>query len=128
MTDVLDGDVQTLRAALARATDEVRVTLSLPREAARKVLALLDAERTSGAVVVPTRELLTTTEAAALIGVSRPTLMKHVSSGEIDHVMVGSHHRISAASLAAFEQARRKRREKAAADLAAFSNEIGLDD
>ncbi|QAY71604.1 helix-turn-helix domain-containing protein [Xylanimonas protaetiae] len=128
MTDVLEGDVQALRAALARTTGEVHVTLNLPRKAARKVLALPDAERTSGAVVVPARELQTTIEAAALLGVSRPTLMKHVGSGEIDHVMVGSHHRIDAAPLAAFEQARRERRAKAAADLAAFSNEIGLDD
>src|SRR5690606_9235349 len=29
-TDVLEGDVQTLRAALALTTDEVRVTLNLP--------------------------------------------------------------------------------------------------
>lgn len=128
MADVLMDDVQTLRSALAGAGDEVRVTLNLPRSAARKVLALLDAERTSGAVVVPAKELLTTTEAAALLGVSRPTLMKHVDAGEIDHVMVGTHHRISAASLAAFEAARRERRAKAAADLAAFSNEIGLED
>jgi hypothetical protein len=44
------------------------------------VLALLDAERTTGAVVVPIKERFTTTEAATILGLSRPTLMKFVES------------------------------------------------
>jgi hypothetical protein len=74
MSEALAEDVQALRAALADSSDNVNVTLSLPRESAEKVLALLDAERTTGAVVVPVKELFTTTEAATMLGVSRPTL------------------------------------------------------
>ena len=81
MSEMLTGDVEMLRAALARPIDSVSVTLSLPRKIAEKVLALLDAERTTGAVVVPAKELFTTTETATMLGLSRPTLMKLLESG-----------------------------------------------
>ena len=128
MSEMLTGDVEVLRAALARPVDSVNVALSLPRKVAEKVLALLDAERTTGAVVVPTKELFTTTEAAMMLGLSRPTLMKLIESGEIAHVKVGTHHRVPAQALLEFQRARRTRREKAAEALASFSNEIGLVD
>lgn len=128
MSESVAGDVETLRAALHDSTEDVRVTLSLPRKSAEKVLALLDAERTSGAIVVPIKEVFTTTEAATMLGLSRPTLMKLIESGDIDHVKVGTHHRIPAQALLAFQQARHARREKAAEALAEFSNQIGLID
>ena len=117
-----------LRAALARPIDSVSVTLSLPRKIAEKVLALLDAERTTGAVVVPAKELFTTTETATMLGLSRPTLMKLLESGEIAHVKVGTHHRVPAQAILEYQRARRARREKAAEALAAFSNETGFVD
>lgn len=126
MSDALTGDVEVLRTALARPSDSVNVALSLPRKIAEKVLALLDAERTTGAVVVPVKELFTTTEAATMLGLSRPALMKLIESGEIAHVKVGTHHRVPAKALLEFQRARRARREKAAEALAEFSNEIGL--
>lgn len=128
MSEALADDVQALRAALKSSGDDVNVTLSLPRKSAEKVLALLDAERTTGAVVVPIKELFTTTEAATMLGLSRPTLMKLIESGEIDHVKAGTHHRIPAQAILAFQRARQARREKAAEALAEFSNEIGLVD
>ena len=128
MSDVVADDVQALRDALASARDSVSVTLHLPRKSAEKVLALLDAERTTGAVVVPVKELFTTTEAATMLGLSRPTLMKLIDSGELDHVKVGTHHRIPARAILDFQRARRVRREKAAEALADFSNEIGMVD
>jgi excisionase family DNA binding protein len=78
--------------------------------------------------VVPIKELFTTTETSTMLGLSRPTLMKLVESGEIDHVKVGTHHRIPAEAILAFQRARRARRDKAAEALAEFSNEIGLVD
>ena len=128
MSEALAADVQALRAALESSRGSVNVTLSLPRKSAEKVLALLDAERTSGAVVVPIKEVFTTTEAATMLGLSRPTLMKLVESGEIDHIKVGTHHRIPAQAILDFQRARKARRDKAAEALAEFSNEIGLVD
>lgn len=128
MSEPLVDDVQTLRAALDNSTEDVKVTLSLPRKSAEKVLALLDAERTTGAVVIPIKEVFTTTETATMLGLSRPTLMKLIESGEIDHVKVGTHHRVPAQAILDFQQARQARREKAAEALAEFSNQIGLVD
>ena len=129
MSEVLAEDVQALRKALASSRDgDVSVTLSLPRSSAEKVLALLDAERTTGAVVVPIKELFTTTEAATMLGLSRATLMKLVEAGDITHVKVGTHHRIPAEAILQFQRVRKVRREKAAEALAEFSNEIGLVD
>jgi excisionase family DNA binding protein len=128
MSEILTADVEVLRTALNQAADSVSVTLSLPRKIAEKVLALLDAERTTGAVVVPAKELFTTTEAATMLGLSRPTLMKLIESGEISHVKVGTHHRIPAQAILEFQRARSARRGEAAQALAAFSNEIGLVD
>jgi excisionase family DNA binding protein len=128
VSEMLTDDVKALRAALEQSLDSVNVTLSLPRKSAEKVLALLDAERTTGAVVVPAKELFTTTEAATMLGLSRPTLMKLIASGEIAHVKVGTHHRVPAQAILEFQRARRVRREKAAQALASFSNEIGFVD
>lgn len=128
MSQILADDVAALRAALQGAQEQVSVTLELPRGSAEKVLALLDAERTTGAVVVPIKELFTTTEAATMLGLSRPTLMKLIASGEIDHIKVGTHHRVSAQAVLDFQRARAARRAKAAEALAEFSNEIGFVD
>ncbi len=128
MPEPLADDVQTLRAALDNSTEDVTVTLSLPRKSAEKVLALLDAERTTGAVVIPIREVFTTTEAATMLGLSRPTLMKLIESGAIDHVKVGTHHRVPAQAILGFQRARQARRDRAAEALAEFSNQIGLVD
>lgn len=128
MSEPLVDEVQTLRAALDSSLEDVKVTLSLPRKSAEKVLALLDAERTTGAVVIPIKEVFTTTEAATMLGLSRPTLMKLIEAGEIDHVKVGTHHRVPAQAVLDFQRARQARREKAAEVLAEFSNQIGLVD
>lgn len=75
------------------------MTLRLPRDSAKKVLALLDAEQTVGALVVPAKQEFTTTEAAKILGMSRPTLMRMIERRCVDFRMVGEHHRIPASSI-----------------------------
>ncbi|MBK7822180.1 MAG: helix-turn-helix domain-containing protein [Tessaracoccus sp.] len=128
MSEALVDDVRALRAALEEPRDSIDVTLRLPRRSAEKVLALLDAERDAGAMVIPIREMFTTTEAAAMLGVSRPTLMRLIESGEVGHVKVGTHHRVPAQAILEFQRTRRARRDDAAKALAEFSNQIGLVD
>lgn len=99
MSKALNHDAHLLRSRLASGENDIEVTLRLPRETAEKVLALLDAEQGSGAVVIPAKEEFTTTEAAKLLEMSRPTLMKLIHSGRVEFRKVGKHHRIPASAI-----------------------------
>jgi excisionase family DNA binding protein len=66
--------------------------------------------------------VLTTTTAAAMLGLSRPTLMKMIADGEIPSHKVGSHHRLAAEDVLQAKCARRHRQR------AAFSALRELDD
>lgn len=121
MSGFEDDAVGMLRDALDQAGDPVRVTLRMSRATARKVLNFFEAEHTSGAVVVPVKEMYTTTESAALLGISRASLMKLIDSSEIEAVMVGTHHRVPVGELLAYQQARQVSRERTAGLLNEFS-------
>ena len=54
-------------------------------------------------------EVLTTTEAAEHLGISRPTLMKRLREGEIDYFQVGSHTRLRREDVAVYKQRRHAR-------------------
>ena len=62
-------------------------------------------------------ELLTTSLAADLLGVSRPTLVKMITDGKLSAVMRGTHRRVRWSELTAFMQAREAERSAAIADL-----------
>ena len=124
--EVLRGDLEVLDKALASGDDEVVVTLRLPRRVARLTRELIAAERKSGAAVVPARSEFTPTEAAAILNVSRATVMKMLSEHRLVARKVGSHHRITAEAILAARAAEDAERGRALAELAAFSNEAGL--
>jgi excisionase family DNA binding protein len=125
MTSALTEDVQALRSSLAGDAHEIEVTLRLPRESAEKVLALLDAEQTVGALVVPVKQEFTTTEAAAILGMSRPTLMRMIERRGVGFRMVGKHHRIPASSI---QKLREFLDEDHMAVVAGLANKYGNDD
>lgn len=119
-----DEAADALRDALLSADDEIEVTLVLPRRTAEKVLTLLKAEGISGAVVVPVRDLYSTTEAARMLGISRPTLMKLIDTGEIESEMVGTHHRIPAAGVVAYQRVRQLNRDRATEAMSEFAGRV----
>ena len=124
MVGHVERAIQSVRRALAEINDPVTVTLSIPRDTAEKLLELLEAEGVAGAVVVPVKEQFTTTEAAKMLGISRPTLMKLIDSGEIDSVKVASHHRIPAPAIARYEHARTVSRSRAAEAIEEFADDV----
>ncbi|HBU44034.1 MULTISPECIES: helix-turn-helix domain-containing protein [unclassified Microbacterium] len=128
MPEILPDDIQALRDALEASPDEVTVTLNLTRRSAEKVLELLEAEHSTGAVVVPVKDLFTSTEAATMLGMSRPTLMKLVDAGTVEHVRVGSHRRIPMRSIAKYQRERQLEHEEAAAALDEFHSNIAFGD
>ncbi len=67
-------------------------------------------------------ELLTSQEAADLLNVSRPYVVKLAGRGELAPVMVGTHHRFHRSVVAAFADQMRATRDKALRELAAESD------
>lgn len=117
----LSQAVQTSASNLAECADE-----ELARNYRSNLKYLVDLVRTlnekfsvsTGATqtdfVEPAEELLTTNQAAAVLDVSRATIMKKIESSELDYVMVGTHHRVPASSILAYKKRRLVSRERVA--------------
>jgi excisionase family DNA binding protein len=89
-----------------------------------QVLAAVASGRTLTISAIP--EVLTTSAAAALLGVSRPTLMKMIGEGAIPSHKVGSHTRLKSSDVLAARRARRLRERAAFVSLLeAEGDEIG---
>ncbi len=71
------------------------VRLELPAEAYRVLREVLEAMANGLAItIVPQHTMLTTQEAADLLGISRPTLVKLLQGGEIAYEQRGRHRRL----------------------------------
>ncbi|MBT9607979.1 helix-turn-helix domain-containing protein [Microbacterium sp.] len=70
---------------------------------------------------------LTTSTAAEIIGVSRPTLRKMIADGEIPVTKVGSHHRLNARDVLALRDQRAQARSVAFEDLRQIDADLDLD-
>lgn len=106
---------------------EVTVPVS---DRARRILVELLAELAAGRSVdiVPVADVLTTSEAADLLGVSRPTLVKMLNDGLIAYERPGVHRRVSRAALDAYIASRPGRRAAALEELAdTFAPDIADD-
>ena len=94
------------RYFLAGATSEDRV--ELPAEvyhALRQVVAAM--QQKLAVTVMPHTTTLTTQQAAELLGVSRPTVIKLLDSNQVPYERVGSHRRILLRDLLDYRERRR---------------------
>ncbi|MEE9964539.1 MAG: excisionase family DNA-binding protein [Propionicimonas sp.] len=90
----------------------------LPPEIGRVLQHVISVMARGGSVTVSSvPNELTTTLAAEILGVSRPTLMKMVADGRLASHRVGSHHRLFAEDVFAELRARRARERAAFAAL-----------
>jgi len=100
-------------------------SVELPPAVTQLVLDLLRSIGKGDAVaLVPFGEELSTQEAADLLNVSRPFLVKLIESGELPHHKVGTHRRIRAEDLFAFKRRRDSERDEALSKLARLGQEI----
>ncbi|TBH21761.1 helix-turn-helix domain-containing protein [Thermus thermamylovorans] len=76
--------------------------------------------------VVPLEAELTTQEAADILGVSRPYLVRLLEEGKIPFRRVGSHRRVRAQDLLAYLEASRKEGRKLLDQLIAEGQELGI--
>ncbi len=68
-------------------------------------------------------EELTTTAAAKLVGVSRPTLMKMIKDGEVPAHKVGTHTRLRTSDVRRLQRERQQRRRRAFDELRALEDD-----
>ena len=78
--------------------------------------------------VAPHQTVLSTSEAAQLLGVSRPTLVRLQESGEIPFDKPGRHRRVRLADLLAYQERSRRRRAAVLDQMVADSETAGLYD
>lgn len=94
------------------------VAQPVPPQVGRVLQEVLQAiARGSSITVMATPREITTSTAAAMLGVSRPTVMKMVKDGRLPAHRVGSHTRLRTADVMAARQARRTRERQAFAEL-----------
>lgn len=99
---------------------EVRTITLMPAltETLLDILRLISSGR--GFRMIPVEAELTTQEAADMLNVSRPFLIKLLESKEMPFRTVGRHRRIRAEDLFAYKEKRDKARSDALSDLAAL--------
>jgi excisionase family DNA binding protein len=99
-------------------SDGAEAPVPAPTELSRLLSVIVDTVARGGVVTVGAMpEILTTTAAAEVLGVSRPTLMKLVAAGEIPAHKVGSHTRLRTADVLEFRRARLERQRAAVVEL-----------
>jgi len=103
--------------------------IELPKEIHTLLVSIVETLKAgNGVSVIPLHAELTTVEAADLLNVSRPFLIKQLDRGAIAHHMVGTHRRLNLVDVLAY----RDQIDATAADaldaMAAEAEELGVHD
>lgn len=133
--DIAQEALDSVRAYLSRHpesphTVELRAfgeeePLVVPRSVVELVARILTHMAAGeGVTVVPQHAQLTTQQAADLLNVSRPYLIKLLDLGEIDYRKVGKHRRIELRSLLAYQRQDDLERRQAADELSALTQDL----
>lgn len=103
--------------------------LPLPDEVYRVLQNVVDAMAHGLAITIaPHNTQLTTQEAADLLGISRPTLVRLLEDGEIPFQRRGRHRRVMLADVVAYQQRARTRRRAALDEMTRAAAEDGTYD
>lgn len=125
LTHALDAEPQPSTVSVAiEHSDEA---ILIPRDVAlalREVLVNAVANRAVS--VIPTQAELTTQQAANLLNVSRPYVVKLMDEGTLPGHKVGTHRRIYASDLQEYRRQRDSAAHAAADELTALTEELGL--
>lgn len=89
----------------------------------KKIVAFMVQGKAFG--VIPYDQSLSTQEAANILNVSRPFLIKLLEAGELPFVKVGTHRRVQFSHVLEYRNRTHIERRKALAEIANISQEIG---
>jgi excisionase family DNA binding protein len=84
--------------------------------------------RGQAVTIIPINKEVTTQEAADILNVSRPYLIKMLEEEKIPYITVGAHRRIPLHTLLEYKERRDDEREQALRELTQLSQELGLYD
>lgn len=102
-------------------------TLSIPSVAYELLIEILAQMSQGNAVtLVPVRAELSTQQAANLLNVSRPHLVKLLDRNDIPYRKVGKHRRILAKDLYSYKDEIDRKRSQSLDELTALTEELGL--
>jgi excisionase family DNA binding protein len=125
--------IRELSRYRSRDGEELQVHLSdgkvlrIPKAATDLLHHILTEMAIGNAVtIIPVHAELTTQEAADILNVSRPYLVRLLEEGKIKFHKVGAHRRIKFSDLDAYRQDAEADRLKAMAELAAEAQKLGL--
>jgi len=117
---------RTLRLSV-QADDDVEQSVAIPVAAFRLLADILTQMAQGNAVtLMPIHAELTTQQAADLLNVSRPFLIRLIEDGQIPFRRVGTHRRIRFDDLMAYKQKVDQGRLKALEELAAEAQKHGM--
>lgn len=101
--------------------------IQIPQAVVRMLVETLKQMAQGHAVtLIPIHSEITTQQAADLLNVSRPFLIKLLDEGQIPYKKVGRHRRIRFEDLMAFKHKDEREREAAFDEMVALSQELGL--
>lgn len=129
-TDVIDlarylAQPRSQRSAFLVSDERDRIKIP---PSVHKILLKVVQEMASGnaIAVVPVHHELTTQEAAELLNVSRPHVVKLLEEGAIPYHLVGTHRRVRFDDLISYRERRSERRKEILTALAEENEELGL--
>lgn len=129
---VAESSRQLVGVLAARKRKSYRLTIDgkdceIPVAALRMLKDLLVQLSLGNSVtLIPIHAELTTQEAADLLSVSRPYMVKLLETGRIPHRVVGTHRRVLLKDLMDYKRRSDQARLKALEELAADAQELGL--
>lgn len=107
--------------------DGTAPTVSVPPQVLKVLAQALGAmARGQPVTLISQKQELSTVEAANMLNVSRPFVIREIEAGRIKHRMVGTHRRVLYADLMEYARTMRANQESALEDMAEEARRLGL--
>lgn len=121
LEELLSGDaVQLVDPDSGEAVQLPPTARSILRQAAHELL------RGNRVSLIPVGTMLTTMQAAELLNVSRPYLIRLLERGDLGYEMVGTHRRLRLDDVLRYRQERSERRRDTLRELSHEADELGI--